>query len=250
MNNRIFFSAMLAMILSIGAVFGQNDAVKVKEKKTIPGGERFDFIYTRGLLLKTDPPANAPYSISKSGVHAFGLGFGIPLFGQFAQFRVEPRLLWNRMVYSQDDSLKTFPSAYVDPDSAGALEYEKERGFFLELPIGIKLNLIRNRDKKVQLFLELGFSGGYLLGSSFKTRALVDHDNDPTTEMIKQTTKDSKVLNLSRFRYGPYARFGWNKLALYGYYRMSEIFDSKETHSGGESYPVFPQIELGFSVIL
>lgn len=232
-----------------------NEARPIQNDIRISSGEKFDFIFTRGLLVPGGdiPAASSPLIISSSGSYSIGLGFAIPLKKAVA-IRFEPRLTWNSLNFQQTDG-KTFPSDSLGNyfiknfplDTANAIAYERIRSFYAELPLGIRFNLARNEDDKVRLFTEFGFSGGYLISSALKARK--------GTGIDRVTIKAHDVPGLSRLRYGPYFRFGTNWIALHAFYRLPGVFSDKRYYADPltkepVAFPLFPKLELGFVIML
>jgi hypothetical protein len=241
---RIFRLLPIMILLALGlrAQAQENEAQPIENDIRISSGEKFDFIFTRGLLVPGAnlPADTAPLYTSTSGSYSFGFGFGIPLKKAVA-IRLEPRLTWHNLNFQQNAN-KTFPT-----DSGNVFVYERIRSFYAEMPLGLRFNLARNTEDKVRLFTEVGFSGGLLLSSAAKSRT--------GTGIDRVTVKRHDVWGMNRLRYGPYFRFGTNWIAFHAAYRMTPIFDENKRYLEPKSqtaapFPKFPKLELGFSVML
>ncbi|MBP6489088.1 MAG: outer membrane beta-barrel protein, partial [Ilumatobacteraceae bacterium] len=219
-----------------------NEAEPIQNDIRISSGEKFDFIFTRGLLVPGAglPSDTAPLLTSSSGSYSFGFGFSIPL-KKAAAIRFEPRLTWNSLNFQQTPE-KTFPT-----DSGNVFVYERVRSFYGEMPLGIRFNLARNDEEKVRLFTELGFSAGYLFSSASKART--------GTGIDRVTVKRHDVWGMNRTRLGPYFRFGTNWIAFHASYRMTNVFNDNKRYLDPKSqtavpFPHFPKLEMGFCVML
>lgn len=241
------FLLLLMLILPGLSLFGQanqNEGVKVNNKVSVGGGERTDFIFTRTFMLGSSDESFIDNA--RSGGYSIGIGYGIPI-GTVLEFKFEPRVTWHKLYFPQtSDTAKYYPSS----STSSELVYEKVRTFFLEVPLGLKFKLARNAEDKYKFLLEGGFNFGLNLGGTLKTRfrgAFSDPDGDDQ----KLTYKLTNIPDVNILRYGPYARIGTNWISLYGFYRMSEMFDEDATVPGTNNpYPIFPNIELGLSITI
>ena len=246
MKNKLLILSILAIVLSgwMPSYAQDNNAIKINDKLPVSTGEKTDFIFTRSILIGS--VAGAPFDVSRSGAYSIGVGYGIPI-GKTLEIKLEPRASWHKL-YFKPQADKTFPTAGTD----SSLIYEKLRAFYVEVPLGLKFKLARNTDDKYKLLLEAGFSFGFNAGSTAKTRRKIDIDGNGTLD-TKVTTKVHDIPELNALRYGPYARIGTNWITFYGFYRLTDIFDpSKKIGDdiSGTAYPAFPQVEIGFSIVL
>jgi hypothetical protein len=247
MSKKITLLTFLAMMLfGFGLSYAQdNTAMKINKKLPVSGGEKTDFIFTRSFPVG-EMPESVPLNNSRSGIWSFGISYGFPI-GKTVEFKLEPRASWHKM-YFKPTPAKTFPTSDVSEE----LIYEKQRAFYVEVPVGFKFKLARNADDKYKFHLEGGFSFGFNAGSTFKSRREVDLDGNGQFES-KMTTKVHRIQELNSLRYGPYARIGTNWIAIYGFYRMTDIFDPSKKigdDTSGTDYPMFPKLELGFSIMI
>ena len=245
--NYFLFSLFLLGIVP-GALLAQgNEAERVKERIPVAGNERNDVIFSRTFMLG-ESPDGVFLSGSRTGSSSIGVSIGIPV-GKAFEVKFEPRATWLKLYYDPTmDTSKVFPSAITDED----LVFEKQRAFYLEVPIGFRLKLARNSRDNYKFLLEGGFNFGLNLGASSKSRFNVDLDNDGNNDSFS-TIKTNGVNNLELLRYGPYGRIGTNWIQIYGFYRLSDIFESDATFNttGTDmNFPAFPALELGFSISL
>lgn len=246
MKKFILSLALLGFFAS-GLVGQNNEAERVRDNIPVAGGEKTDVIFTRSFL-----PGDAGTGVfldgARSGASSLGIGLGIPI-GKAFEFKFEPRLTWLKLYYNPtSDSTKSFPSTIT----SNALVYEKQRAFYLEIPVGFRLKLARNSRDNYKFMFEGGFNFGINTGSSAKTRIDVDQDGDGDFDTFA-TTKVHRVENLELLRYGPYGRIGTNWIQIYAFYRLSDVFQADETFNNGVAninYPTFPALEIGLSLSL
>lgn len=242
-----FACVLILFTLTSRTLWGQtsdNEAIKVDPIAPITAGEKFDLIFQRNVLLANGMPDSVPVDPTRSGSISLGFSYGIPL-GKFLAFKFEPRMTWHTLHFSPTGT-KTFPSV-----GDSLLVWERQRNTFLETAAGFKLNLVRNAEDKVKLFLEAGAFGGYQLGNWMKVRREADLGSNRT---VRVTSKYDPVENTQKLRYGLYGRFGTNWIALVVQYRMSDIFRQQGTTylfpGTTYTYPKFSKLEIGVTVKL
>lgn len=246
MRKVIFFFWMGLLAAASLNAQGSTSNLKVDKKIPVTGSERFDFVLTRSVLLGR--VQGTPYETARSGAFSFGVGYGIP-FGKSLELKFEPRVTWHKL-YFEPTPGKWFPSA----DSSVSLIFEKQRVSYAELPVSFKFKLARNLVDRYKLLIEAGFVFGRRIGSVYKQRysyPAVDSIGLPAQTV---TVKTTRIPDLSLYRFGPFLRFGTNWLSVYGFYRMTEVFDTKETFlepdGNTRAYPAFPKIEVGVTFAL
>lgn len=246
-----FFLILLGLALSMQA---QNNTARPvpPQKKPVRGGERFDVIFSRGILFSFGLPDSVPINPSRSGPLSVGFAYNIPL-GRITALRIEPMVTWQKITYRKTTE-KTFPTA----DTTSDLILEKQRMFYAELPLAVKFNIRRNADAKVSFYLEGGWLTGYNLASSFKTRREIDQPVNPVgTSRTKITEKVQDIEGLESFRYGPFFRLGTRFVAFNFFYRLSHIFDQDATYTRIDNngntitgkFPKFYPLELSFMFV-
>lgn len=248
MKKAVFFLFSFLVCVGMNAQSSSdNEAVRVNDRVPVAGSEKTDFIFSRTFMVGTVDGVD--FDQARSGSYSLGFGYGIPI-GKTVEIKFEPRATWQKIVFREfSDTTKYFPSSATGQD----MVYEKLRAFYVEAPIGIKLKLARNAEDKYKLLLEGGFSFGFNAGSTFKTRMKVDADSNPDDNESRATFKVNYIDHLNVLRYGPYGRIGTNWISIYGFYRLSDIFDDTQmftTPTGDVAYPKFPTLELGLSIII
>lgn len=255
MNIVRFFQCAAVAVALTGTAFGQDadppkpqngSPLKVEKKIPVTGSEKFDFIFTRSVLVGRVP--NVAYELGRSGTYSLGIGYGFPL-GKSLELKLEPRVTWHKLYFAPTAD-KWFPTN----DSSATLIYEKQRVSYLEVPALIKFKLARNSVDRYKLLLEMGFVFGRRLGSTFKTRSMSGVDANGGLIGPKVTTKVHRIDDLNPFRYGPMVRIGTNWLAVYGFYRLSDVFLHYRKLSienlPDRAYPKFGRIEVGLSIAI
>ncbi len=217
----------------------QNMTRPKSAKLPVSGSEKVDFIFSRTFMV--GDADSTSITQGRSGSYSIGIGYGIPL-GRTVEIKFEPRVTWQKLVFTENtDSTKFFPSSATGSDYI----YEKLRMAYVEVPIGFKIKGARNAEDKYKFLFEAGFSFGFNVGSTSKSRFNVDSLN------AKLTTKVSNIPDLNELRYGPYIRLGTNWISIYSFYRMTEIYNEEkrfDSPTGERSYPKFPMLEIGFSI--
>ena len=243
--------ALLPILIFLVSSFGlqgqtsdQNVARPKSDNIPVAGSEKVDIIFSRTFMFGDAVGAN--YSEGRSGSYSLGIGYGIPI-GRAFEIKIEPRVTWQKLVFTENgDTTKVFPSTLTGTDYI----YEKLRMAYVEVPLGIKVKGARNAEDKYKFLFEAGFSFGFNVSSTAKSRFEVDTDGVGGVDS-KMTTKVNNIPDLNELRYGPYARIGTNWIAIYGFYRMTEIFDTDSQFNsvnGLINYPTFPQLEIGVSI--
>lgn len=222
----------------------------VDSRFNISPGERFDIIFSRMVAFNnTAESSDLNYELvpARSGSYSVGFSYGFP-FGRTVALRFEPRATWQKFYYVTTED-KNFPSSLND-----SLIYEKHRMFYLEAPLGIRLNFVRDSQDKVKFYTEFGTYGGINLGSAIKQRFRSPNplDNSLST---RTTVKYHHIPDLEFLRYGFYARVGISWLAFELNYRASNIFDPDATFypDGGveaKKYPLFNPWMAGFLITI
>ncbi len=240
--------SVFSFVCLSGQATDQNMARPKSDKIPVTGSEKVDIIFSRTFMFGNADSASLAQG--RSGSYSFGIGYGIPL-GRSVEIKFEPRVTWQKLVFTENssDSTKFFPSTARGSDYV----YEKLRMAYVEVPLGFKFKGARNAEDKYKFLFEAGFSFGFNVGGTAKSRFDVDSDGNGSLD-AKLTTKVNNIPDLNELRYGPYARLGTNWISIYGFYRMTEIynedarFPTPTTVSGERAYPKFPKLEIGFSI--
>lgn len=239
------FVFTLCSLLAVPSIAQDNEAPRVRDKVRVTGGEKTDVVFSRAFMVGTLD--SVPYVTPRSGAFTLGISYGFPM-GKLMEFKIEPRATWHK-IYIRPTEEKNYPTRGTD----SALVFEKQRAFYLEMPLGLRFKLARNAVKKYQVLIEAGFSAGINLGGSSKVRREIDRDANGEFDG-RMTTKLTQQPDLNFLRYGPYARLGLRYVSIYGFYRMTDIFESDKTYNPTptttKAYPSFPKLEVGISITI
>ena len=108
---------------------------------------------------------------------------------------------------------------------------------YLDIPIEVRYISKPSSKTGMSWKLAAGFKIGFLIGSKWKYKGEDWEANDGET--IK--TRDFKVGNLNKFRYGVTLRGGYGPVSLFGYYSLSNTFVKNKG-------PQFNPIVFGISI--
>ena len=247
--------ALAGIVLLQGLALGQEaDSPKVKVNLPTDPPKQFSLVFNRGFALPGPAQDTVPVSSTASGTYFVGAGFRFPLGKKnTVGLRATPGLAWTGFGYQQTVD-KTFPSIR---DSVG-FDYTQERHrlFFLEMPLGVYVNLTKDEDNDPLLFLEAGGYIGYLGSASYK----IQYRNSAGQRVLEKTRDLEQISEpekeFERIRYGAYARFGYKWLALYYSVRLTEVFDEftnpalRPRNVAGFRNPGMPPMEIGISLFL
>lgn len=165
-------------------------------------------------------------------------------FGYRYKRRVNQTLAWgyeiwfNRRNYLlKQDSSKTFPDNIL---------HKKEKFQLNTFRGGLytRINLNRYRGEFLGTYLDIGGYGEW----AFSTRHVTVDKNDVATTVGGSRTKsvNQNLVYMESFNYGIRARLGQNKVALFGDYRLSDMFDTGAANLA----PEMPRLTVGFEIQL
>jgi len=126
----------------------------------------------------------------------------------------------------------------VLPDS---VLHEKERLVFHNAS-GAFFNRInfKKRGDIIGNFFDFGVYADYVFGSTHFYR-----DKDPAgSTSDKTSTRRHGLVYVNDYNYGAFVRIGWNGFALWGQYRLADIFDKNYAIK----YPELPRILVGIQI--
>lgn len=259
MNMKSLFLLMLILLVSLSTVLAQQTeekpAAKEKKEKTatpLPAdrASNFSLLFQRGFMLVTEKTDTVNLNGGLSGSFTVGTSFKVNLFKNVVGLRLQPGITWSKADYAQTRA-NTFPSIQDSFPANWIVNSEKHRFTFLELPIGLYVNLTKDEDGDPRLFLEAGGYFGYRTGGAYKLK--YDEVNGEQTQTV--TLKRANVPDLENLRYGIYGRFGYKWIALYYAYRLSDVFQPFRTDPAtglptSFRYPRYAPMELGVTIFL
>jgi hypothetical protein len=169
----------------------------------------------------------APVSISSEFYYMF------PLFGKNSNISMAAGLGVSCENY-HNNSLPGLDSndATVFTPHTGNHEYTKNKlsVSYIDIPLEFRFRTNPN-EKKRSFKISLGFRGGYLVADYIK---YVGEDFRTNTGKIVKF-KEYRIENLSKIRYGAFARIGYGKVNLICNYTLSQFF---EKDKGPEMVPL------------
>lgn len=208
--------------------------------------DQVEITVIQGLLINSPQQEGIPLNAGGSGTISLGTSFKLHLAQNKMGFRIQPSVSWTRFSYEQAES-KIFPSPYVESNDF-QVQVEKHRLFFIDVPLGLFVNILKDEDDDPRFFLEAGGFAGYKLRSVYKTRV----ENNLTEQETKQLVRS--VYDLENWRYGLYARLGIRWLAIHFTYRLSDVFKANPRNADGSPSAFemidLPPMELGLAFFL
>lgn len=253
------FSFLLILLFSLNIAAAQKveekPAETPKEENTtnaLPAdrASNFSLLFQRGFMLVTEKSDTVTLNGGLSGSFTLGTSFKVNLFKHVVGLRLQPGITWVKTDYGQTTA-NTFPSSPDSYEDNWIVSSEKHRFTFLELPIGIYVNLTKDEDGDAKAFLEAGGYVGYRTGSAYKLK--YDDALGSLTQTV--TVKRAGVADLEDLRYGIYGRFGYKWIAAYYSYRLTDVFQQFRTDpaTGAPTsfqYPRYSPMELGLTIFL
>jgi hypothetical protein len=104
-----------------------------------------------------------------------------------------------------------------------AIDYKTNKltNVYFDIPLEVRIRTTPNR-KQQNLKIAFGVLAGIKLQSYHKYEG-EDYHTYSFGEYIK--IKEYKIKNVLNYRYGVYARLGYDKFSLFGFYSLSEVFE-------------------------
>lgn len=243
MNYKIPLFLLGLLIGGAPALFGQvsspQDTVPRSGNLPVDRMDQFQLVFTRGFLLgPTNEDPQIPIHTGNSGSLFLGAGIKFNLAKNVLGIRITPGFNWFKLNYQQEEG-KLFPS-----DST-QFDFEKHRITYVELPVGLYVNLSKDEDGDSKVFVEGGGFLGYKLNGIYKFQ----YQRQGRT--IKERWSD--VANLEDWRYGLYFRLGYKRWATYFSYLLSDPFTRYQPEGQSEaleSVDFPPRLEAGVSFFL
>lgn len=206
--------------------------------------DNIDLTLARGFLLISEEQEGVPINAGSSGTISLGLGLKLHLPGNVVGLRVNPNISWTRFAYDQTAE-KQFPTE-VDPDRV--LSVEKHRFTFIDLPVGVFVNITKDEDGDSRFFMEAGGFVSYKTSGVYKTR----YEDELLDQEVRVRVRGVK--DVEEWRYGVYGRIGYKWIALHFAYRLSEVFKPNPLNANGQpsGFEVIdlPPMELGLAIFL
>ena len=247
---------LLAILFAVPS-FAQEGVEEEIENLPVDRPRSFQLVFNAGLMLNTavSNPENTLRSYvntGNSGSFFLGAGFMLHMFKNNLGIRIAPGVSWSRIAYdpgSDSAQYRQYPDGprVVTLDTVDFNLYrEKHNLTYFEVPIGVFWNITKDEDGDSRIFLEAGGYVGYKIGSRYTGK----YESTENNRAVK--IKYTNIPEIQDVRYGLYFRGGYQWIALYLYYRMSDVYD-KQVASGdlkGSYYPQIPPFELGLTILL
>lgn len=183
---------------------------------SILGSRTFNVFYQYDIRIK-----QSRYTFSP------GLGFG------FENYRTR-----NNLGYGYDaDGLTTL--IYYDSANSPLAGVNKTKLSvnYIDIPLEIRFHSNKN-DFQRSLKIALGAKVGYMFNAHSKVRYKLDDDTE--TRKLKRTEN----FNLSQVRFGPYFRFGYGGISLFGYYGVNGLWQNDKGPNGRNPNPIIFGLSL------
>jgi len=191
-----------------------------------PNRTHFNHLYTN-LGFITGAPENSTAAIIHGKSTAFHVGYRYKLkLNNYFSTGYE-------LAYSTASFRITQKEGKLVPD---AILHKKEALSFQSFTLGVyqRINVGR-RGNHIGNYLDLGAFGGWNVG-------LKHEYNDETPEGIRIKTQKRGMKYWEPFSYGVMARVGFNRFAVTGSYRLSNVFKEKS------NIPELPRVQVGFEL--
>lgn len=210
-----------------------------------------DIIIQRGLMVgNRDITVSTPIK-NTSGTWFVGLGFKIPVIKNKAGFRLTPGLAFTKLNHDEINSGNDFPGL---KDSTKDYFFQKHRLAYAQVPLGVYVNFTTDEKGRPQIFGELGGYVGYRIGGVLRygeNKVRIDADGEAQNQQVR--TKITNIPDMELLQYGFYGRVGYKNVAFNVNYRDPRLFKLQRTNDLGTEVgtnPVFPQIEMGITLLL
>ncbi len=219
--------AALFFGLSVTTFAGDNEPIyktapmKIRErqKKTarpdIPGNLMFEF----GLNILQDNPPPMETAVFGSRTANFYYTYELQ-FGKSGFFFVPGLGLGlDRYKFDGDYTLQQNSDGSVVFSDISELSPKKSHiiANYFDIPLELRFYVNQN-DRRRSFFVSFGGKFGVLFASHTKIKY------DDGVEMIK--VKDKRTFGLNRFRYGLTGRMGFGGFSAFGYFSLSELFET------------------------
>ena len=112
----------------------------------------------------------------------------------------------------------------------------------IDLGAHIRFNFDR-RGNTLGKYLDLGGYGGFAFGNRMKYSS-ADKASAATGGSNAQRTVLRKLQYVQPLHYGLQARLGFNRLAVCGYWRVSQLLKKVDYLHGGAAYPELPRLSI------
>lgn len=233
MKKTAFIFIAIAIISSHG--FSQEEDTSMVIKKMANDQFIIDLNYNTWL----DAPGNVTIKPLSLGMNIYLMK---PLVGKKSNFSIAAGLsLGSQNVNNNSVPYDSAGVTYFNSDTIDNINYKNNKFTTIYIDVPVELRLRTNQNSKEKSFkISAGFKIGYLISSYTK---YVGDDYRVSSSGDKVKFKEYRIKNILQYRYGVYARIGYGKFNLTGYYALTPLF---EENKGPEIIPV----SVGISIIL
>ncbi|MBI1268624.1 MAG: hypothetical protein GC193_14480 [Cryomorphaceae bacterium] len=116
----------------------------------------------------------------------------------------------------------------------------------IDLGAHLRFNFDR-RGNTLGKYLDLGGYGGFAFGNRMKFSS-ADKASATTGGSNAQRTVFRKLQYVQPLHYGLQARLGFNRFAVCGYWRVSQLFKKVDYLHGGAAYPELPRLSVAIEL--
>lgn len=246
-----FLSCFFIWIILAGKAFAQYDTEEpdsesqhIVSEDTIQtsgvrSAEKFNIVFNRGFIVTQSSNDSVPVKGSASGTTFIGLSFNKLLSPRFA-IQFQPGFSGYKFEFPAKPE-KIFPTR-----GDTVYRYERLRFFYIDIPIGLRYNLVRDSRYRAVSFIEFGGSIGYHIASSTKRSRMIGDQE------IKEKLSGAGEVN--KLRVCLYIKAHYRFLGIWINSRITNVYDPNKTYFTDdgrvEKYPRLPSIEIGLSVTL
>jgi hypothetical protein len=230
------FLGMSSVCIAQPVLLGHTVARDTVTPETGPNRKHHAHLFFgEGLIIGPSDAGGADIIQGNSNNLDFGVRYKRKIGGVYSVgFEV---YLSRRNFRLKQDSGKVFPTTNL---------YDKEKLQYNTLKVGVfqRFNFDRDRGNFIGKYLDLGGYGEVLASGRHVTMNKPDIASIAGASKIRNTNTNLVYANL--LNYGVRARFGSNKVSVYGDYRLSDMFDTDVANL----YTELPRIMVGLEVDL
>lgn len=242
-----------ALIFIGSAIFAQDEVTDpnfTEYQDKVPGTLVFEFGYN---MLQEGTPNNMDIEFLKSRSANIYYMYDFRLFGsKKLSFNPGFGLGTDNYMFSNEvnvtpganntlsvESASEFESGVNTDSSSFGIEKSKLNANYFDIPMEFRF---RTKPSKKSFRFAVGGKIGFLIDAKTKIKYELDGDN------YKFKSKSRK--GLENFRYGLHARIGFGSLNFFGYYALSELFESDLNDSNGQKLEGnLSNVILGITVV-
>lgn len=239
---------ILAFSLLTGTLYSQEiildkDVEKQYSGKTGPNMRHYGHFYTAyGLVMDYDEQSGTAIEWWRSWQYFTGYRYKLKLLSFYA---IGLDLSYKRTSYLFD--IDENPFDIYNPLTTN-LARDKHRlinnGIGLEFYHRINFG---KRGNTLGKYLDTGIRGQWNFAD---VESILVINDDPDIPSQRQRIKKRGLSYVKPFSYGLTARIGFNKLIIYGNYRLSDYFEEEISENNDVNIPELPRLSVGIQFVL